>query len=92
MPCLIRRAAIPAWGPDPTPYVWPDLRVPLSPTRGADLRALRLALDGYNRRSPMLADVLAAGPLPGTPDQRTEYLGVFRRGLGELRQFVDRCA
>ncbi len=92
IPCLIRRAAIAAWGADPTSYIWEDVRAPLSPTRGADLRALRLALERYNHQGPTLADVLAAGPLPGAPDERTEYLDVFRRGLAELRRFVDRFA
>lgn len=91
-PCLIRRAAISAWGRDPTSYIWEDLRSPLSPTRGADLRAVRLALERYDRRSPSFADVLAAGPFPGTPHERTDYLDVFRRGLAELRRFVARFA
>lgn len=94
IPCLIRRAAIARSGPDPdpTPYIWGDLRVPFSPTRGADLRALRLALDRYGRRPPTLADVLMAGPLPGTPSDRAAYLETFRRGLAELRHFVDHSA
>jgi hypothetical protein len=92
VPCLIRRAAVSTWGTDRTPYVFENLRAPLSPTRGADLRALRLALDRYSRRTPTLADVLAAGPLPGTPDDRQEYFDMFRRGLAELDGFVDSFA
>ncbi len=89
VPCLIRRAAVTAWGIDPTPYLWSDLRAPLSATRGADLRALRLALEQYSRRPPRLANLLAAGPLPGTPDERAAYLDMFRRGIEELRRFID---
>jgi hypothetical protein len=92
LPCLIRRAAIAAWGRDPTSYIWSDLRVPLSPTRGADLRAVRLALDRYNHQVPTLADVLIAGPLPGSPDDRAAYVNVFCRGLVELGSFVERFA
>lgn len=88
LPCLIRRAAIACRGADPTSYAYPDLSAPLSPDRGADLRSLRLALHRYTEREPALADVLSAGPLPATRDELRAYVGVFRRGLDEVRQFL----
>ncbi len=92
LPCLIRRAAIARRDTDPTSYAYEDLSVPLSPERGADLRSLRLALDRYTRREPTLADVLSAGPLPATGDELEAYVTVFRRGLDEVRSFLDRHA
>ena len=90
VPCLIRRASIEAWGPDPTPYGRPNLRIPLTAERGADLRAMRLALARFAEREPRLGDVLKAGPLPGTPSELRAYLEVFRSGLEEVRRFVER--
>ncbi len=92
LPCLIRRAAIAHRAPDPTSYAYEDLSVPLSPERGADLRSARLALDRYTRRPPALADVLSAGPLPATGDDLGAYVAVFRRGLDEVRLFLDQYA
>ncbi|MHB8644380.1 MAG: Qat anti-phage system QueC-like protein QatC [Thermomicrobiales bacterium] len=92
VPCVIRRAAIAHWGADPTPYAYPDLRAPLTPGRGADLRAFRLALDRYAARAPRIADVLVPGPLPGNRAERDAYLAVFRRGLAEVRAFLDSAA
>lgn len=91
-PCLIRRAAIATHGDDPTPYAWPDLRASLSINRSADVRAVRLATERYGRREPTIADLLAAGPLPGTPEDRSSYLATFRRGIHELRQFLENAA
>lgn len=90
LPCLIRRAAITSIMTDPTPYTVEDLSVPLTPTRGSDLRVCRLALDRYRSRPPRLADLLVAGPLPGTEDELDQYLGVFTRGLAEVDAFLAR--
>ena len=90
-PCLIRRAAIGVWGDDPTTYTFERL-VGLSRGRRADLRALGLALARYEQQPPGLADLLAAGPLPGDVEEGQNYLGVFRRGLGELRGFFAASA
>jgi hypothetical protein len=92
IPCLIRRAAISSWGDDPTRYTWSNLGASLTPGRGADLRAVRLALDHYAQDPPRLSDLLAAGPLPGNTADRIAYLGVFRRGLAELQAFVEHYA
>jgi hypothetical protein len=90
-PCIIRRAAIRASARrDPTDYAFKDLGQPLSAKRGSDLRSVKIALDRYRRRPPRLADVLASGPLPVTDDDLREYLGVFRRGIDEVREFIAR--
>ncbi len=92
LPCLVRRAGVSTWGADPTRYTWRDLSGYLSPSRRADLRALRLALQRHSQRPPVLADILVSGPLPGTSEDLDAYLGVYRRGLRELQQFVDNFA
>lgn len=90
LPCLIRRAAITSAMEDPTPYTQSDLSQVLSETKGADLRAVRMALDRFGSRPPQITDVLLAGPLPGTDQELGAYLGVFRRGIEEIRRFVVR--
>lgn len=91
LPCIIRRAAIRvSVRRDPTDYAFKDLSQPLSAKRGSDLRSVKIALDRYRGRPPRLADVLASGPLPVTDDDLRNYLGVFRRGVDEVREFVAR--
>jgi 7-cyano-7-deazaguanine synthase in queuosine biosynthesis len=89
VPCLIRRAGITSVIPDPTLYAIPDLATPLTETARADLRAFRLALDRYGQNRPTLADLLMAGPLPGSDADLAAYLGVYERGLSEVRCFLD---
>jgi hypothetical protein len=89
LPCVIRRAAIRASRiPDPTTYAFQDLGQPLSDERRADLRVLKMGLDRYGRTPPRVADILVPGPLPATADELREYLGVFRRGLSEVGDFL----
>jgi hypothetical protein len=91
VPCIIRRAAVRASGKrDPTDYAFDDLSQPLSAKRGSDLRALRLALERYRRVPPRLADLLVAGPLPAPDEELAQYLGVFRRGIDEVRALLAR--
>jgi hypothetical protein len=90
LPCVIRRAAISASGiPDPTTYAFDDLGQPLSDERRSDLRVLKMGLDRYGQKPPSVADILVPGPLPATADELREYLGVFRRGLGEVGNFLN---
>ncbi len=90
VPCLIRRAAAASSGvPDPTVYATEDLSRPLPGNRGSDLRAMRMALDRYEKDPPTLADVLVPGPLPGSDEELAAYLEVFRRGLDEVRSFLN---
>lgn len=90
VPCLIRRAAAASSGvPDPTVYATEDLSRPLPGDRGSDLRAMRMALDRYEKAPPTLADVLVPGPLPGSDGDLAAYLDVFRRGLDEVRNLLS---
>lgn len=89
LPCLIRRASIRSFMSDPTSYQVSDLNAPLTPSRGSDLRACKLALERYRRTAPRISDLLKSGPLPGTDDDRQRYLGGFSRGLAELGALVD---
>lgn len=85
VPCVVRRAAIAVLGADPTPYGHPDLSVSLAKGAGIDLRVLRFGLARFAAKAPILADVLVPGPLEVSADDLRRYLGVFERGLGELR-------
>lgn len=90
VPCLIRRAAAASSEvPDPTVYATEDLSQPLPGDRGSDLRAMRMALDRYEKVPPTLADVLVPGPLPGSDEELAAYLDVFRRGLDEVRSLLN---
>lgn len=87
LPCLVRRAAIASWTGDATSYRYHDLGVAL-PGGGADLRAVRLALARDAARPPTIARILTAGPLPGDAAELDGYLGVYVRGMEELRRLV----
>jgi hypothetical protein len=89
-PCLIRRAAIlAARGNDVTPYGRDVLHDELTPVRRSDVRAVKMALARYAARPPRLSDILIPGPLPVSDEDLSEYLGVFSRGLDEIRRFLQ---
>ncbi len=88
-PCLIRRASVYATGKaDPTFYSYEDLSQELGPKQRADLRAVKIALNKYERKPPRIGDILTAGPLPVADDELSQYLSVFKRGLDEVRKFL----
>ena len=90
-PCLIRRAAVYSTGnSDQTEYVYEDLSQPLSKKRRSDLRALKIALDKYQKQLPQIKDVLVSGPLPVTDLELQKYHQVFLRGLQEVRKFLQK--
>jgi 7-cyano-7-deazaguanine synthase in queuosine biosynthesis len=88
VPCIIRRAGIQTAMNDPTPYNQIDLDVQLPGESGSDLTVVRMTLDRYAKKEPRLADILAAGPLPGTDAEKRDFLGVFTRGLDEIRALL----
>ncbi len=55
----------------------------------ADLRAFEIALARHRESSRLakLAAVLSAGPLD--PNQAADHVGVFARGLDEIRRFLE---
>jgi hypothetical protein len=90
VPCLVRRAAVFASGfSDTTPYAFTALSVPLSINRGLDLMVFKIALDRHAKQPPLMKDILAAGRLPGTDEELLAYLGVYRRGIQEVHQFLQ---
>jgi 7-cyano-7-deazaguanine synthase in queuosine biosynthesis len=89
-PCLIRRASMAHVGWDDDPYAWDVLTegrlLGRRTRRGADLRAL---IAGVFADRPD-RDVFRNGPLP--PGERETFLGVWRRGLTEIRTWLTRNA
>jgi 7-cyano-7-deazaguanine synthase in queuosine biosynthesis len=85
-PCLIRRSALAHLGWDGDPYAWDVLSegglLNRRTRRGADLRAV---IAGVFADRPD-RDVLRNGPLPA--GEREAFLGVWRRGLAELRGWL----
>jgi len=82
LPCLVRRAAIHKAGLGDATYNMDVIQNP----QGEDLHALKMAIRRIEAsESPLVFDVLKAGPLP---DSQEEYVDVYRRGLLELKQFL----
>lgn len=87
VPCIIRQAAIKHSRKDPTQYAY-KLGGALKGRKELDCKVFRMALNRYKAKLPTLFDILAAGPLPGTADDRINYLSVFKRGLQEVRELL----
>ena len=89
VPCLIRRAALRAVNADrPGDYRHDVLTEELEAKgKGADLRALRIALRAGKSQSA-LERILLAGPLPDSPEELNALLGVYERGMDELARFL----
>lgn len=89
VPCLIRRAAFHhAQIPDHTGYRPPDLLTVKNTGKDHDdLLALRLAIAKL-ATSNLDTWVAQGGPLPEDPALRTRYLGVFQRGMEEMKAFL----
>lgn len=89
VPCLIRRAAFHHAAVEDLTRYWAD---DLS-QEGAndDVLAARFAAASLNQRD-VAQWAAEAGPLPGDPGMRAGYVDVVRRGLLELRDFLDMIA
>ena len=86
VPCLIRRASFLHAGVlDTTAYLAFDLS---KHARNDDVWSARLACAQLEHRNTDRW-ALSAGPLPSETKLRAQYVDVVRRGLGELRAFVD---
>ncbi len=85
-PCLIRRASLAHVGWDDSGYAWNVLTdgdlLRQRTRRGADLRAI---IGGVFTDRPD-RDVFRNGPLP--LGERAAFLGVWRRGLTEIREWL----
>lgn len=86
VPCLIRRAAFHAAGlEDETPYHAQDLK---KAADNDDVQAARLAVAQLKTRN-VARWAAEAGPLPSDPAQHTALVDTVRRGVEELRAYLD---
>lgn len=87
-PCMIRRASMATVGWDDSgDYVWDALTgVGLLDHETQRDRDLRAVLNGVSTERPD-RDVLRNGPIPS--GEHAEFIRVWRRGLDELRQWLD---
>jgi hypothetical protein len=90
VPCIIRRAALHRRLTDRTRYRIDEVDFDFTRGRnkGADLRAFRMALARYGEQAPKVADILRAGPIPGSDAELEAYLDMFTRGLNEVGAFL----
>jgi hypothetical protein len=86
VPCLIRRASLHAAAvADDTDYQYPDLQAVMSDEEGRDdLIAVQAALI---RGGDLERQIMNAGPIPTSIQDRAAYIDVAARGMHELRTF-----
>jgi len=92
VPCIIRRAALLAVGLDDASRYLSDIRTnrpPHDSDTNRDLRAFEMALASFDpdSRSRHLFDVLSTGPIP--PEHIEQFVDVYRRGMLEVRAFLN---
>ncbi|HBK86433.1 MAG TPA: hypothetical protein DDZ53_10425 [Firmicutes bacterium] len=91
-PCIIRKAAVFESSMPDAEYDHDIFGLPpLSRSdKGKDLRAMEMALERFSQRGEKKAvfDVLSSGPIP--PDELSQYVEVYCRGMKELASFLRR--
>jgi 7-cyano-7-deazaguanine synthase in queuosine biosynthesis len=91
VPCIIRRAALRVVGMDTETHHFDILTGDATPreTRGADRRAFEMAIERTRTMRPLqlVSEVVSSGPIE--PDEIDSSVGVFRRGLDEVTQFLN---
>ncbi len=88
VPCIVRRAAMVKAGINDQKYTV-DVRVDkLSEQKGKDLRAFKIAVERA-KNAVGAASVFKAGPLKCDPVEVPHYIGVYRRGLKEVADFLE---
>lgn len=91
VPCLIRRASMYAAGFDDAEYAYDVLTHPPDHTTksGRDFRALQIAVSRFSQteRDRDYFDIQNSGPIPF--DELNDYVGVYRNGMAELKQFLE---
>jgi 7-cyano-7-deazaguanine synthase in queuosine biosynthesis len=96
VPCIIRQAAEHRAGEILTEYAIDDVRrtPPSQKTpKGSDYRAFKLALerlDTITKPHSFALEILRAGPIPTDENSPlSEYISVFKRGMDEVKQFLN---
>jgi hypothetical protein len=92
VPCLIRRAAMKTAGIDDSDdynFDILDKDPPPNTALGRDVRAFRMAIERTRSMShlQLVAEVLGAGPAP--PEEISELIAVYQRGLDEVGRFLN---
>jgi|SRR5215213_952163 len=95
VPCIIRLASIKAGGFSIKKAAYFDViseQVDPKSAKGKDVRAFEIAVERAKTLSPLhlTAEVLNTGPLP--PQEIQEYVGVYKRGIKEVGQLLQRRA
>lgn len=91
LPCIIRRAATTAAGIEDVNYVVDVVNnnLPANRVEGKDLYAIKIALKRLdNMTSSLYSHVRTAGPLQGTPEEISQYVDVYRRGMTEVQMLL----
>ena len=91
VPCIIRRASLAAAGLDDPKHYLSNVRRKVSggaTAEGRDLLAFKTAIERLNgaSRRHLCAEVLGSGPIP--PDEVSEYVDVYKRGMAEVARFL----
>jgi hypothetical protein len=87
VPCIIRRASLKSLKRDTTSY-GNKIDKSLSPVRGADVKAFRMALARYSVNPPSIKQILMSGPLPVSDEEKEQFLSVYKRGIEEIRKVI----
>jgi len=91
LPCMVRRAATTYAGVDHVNYVVDILKEKIlaNTVEGKDLYAVKIALKRLETtNSSLISLVRASGPLPGTQEEISQYVDVYKRGMAELQRLL----
>jgi len=91
LPCIIRRAATTAAGIKDVNYVVDVVNnnLPANRVEGKDLYAIKIALKRLdNMTSSLYSHVRTAGPLQGSPEEISQYVDVYKRGMAEVQMLL----
>lgn len=96
VPCIIRQSAENVAGDISTEYAIGDIRQePPSPNtkKGSDYRAFKMGLQKFNSingRHSLALQIIRAGSIPyNNIYDLNEYISVYKRGMEEVRQFLN---
>lgn len=96
VPCIIRQSAENAGGDISTEYAIDIRQSPPLPNvkKGSDYRAFKMGLEklsAINSRHSLALQIIRSGPIPyQNSDELNEYVSVYKRGMDEVSQFLNR--